>query len=217
MQLFWICCAQLPTGVCSGRHLALFPFHLSLLQDHSEYFTVSKKTAAPAIKAIFIQIPGPSNCFNLWKMQFQSILQVTFQQIELYKGESILQMKWKHPINFRSLKNCLLLCWRYLSLAKRFFYALVLCSCRCLFVSFVYAEMHQNHIKHHSRPIICMPVIHHISDTCPVNEKWFQGGAALWIPQPIIILLKLSRWNISLNNTGDVGSLKGNVVKLESL
>lgn len=27
-------------------------------------------------------------------------------------------------------------------------------------------------------PIICMPVIHHISDTCPVNEKWFQGGGA---------------------------------------
>lgn len=104
MQLFWICCAQLPTGACSGRHLALFPFHLFLLQDHSEYFTVSKKTAAPAIKAIFIQISG---------------LQIVFllKDVILRHSSSHISTNWtlqrninsanemKTPINFQSLKT----------------------------------------------------------------------------------------------------------------
>ena len=68
MQLFWFCWAQwellgsptsvlLPTGACSGRRLALFPCHLSLLGDSGEnlYFM---KTAVFAIKALFIWVSG---------------------------------------------------------------------------------------------------------------------------------------------------------------
>lgn len=126
MQLFWICCAQLPTGACSGRRLALFPFHLSLIQDHAEHFTVSEKTAAPAVEAISSKFQAFKLFFCLWKMQFQSFLQVIFQQIKVHKGESIPQMKWKHPINFQSLKTASFNLTLSFPSTKRFFYAATL-------------------------------------------------------------------------------------------